>query len=149
MGIVLLFCFSGYLLPWDDLSFFATRVGISEIEKAPFVGMWLAGLVRGGPDVTIDTIGRFYVLHVTALPLAVLMLLGIHLFFIQIQGVSEPDSFAALRKRRNGIINFLPNSCLANYRSGCFSAHCWLLWQRPSSRARAGSRSLCLGARWY
>ena len=100
MGIVLLFSFSGYLLPWDDLSFFATRVGISEIEKAPVIGTWLAGLARGGPDVTTDTIGRFYVLHVTALPLAILMLIGIHLFFIQIQGVSEPDSFAALPKEK-------------------------------------------------
>ena len=63
------FGFSGYLLPWDDLSFFATRVGISEVEKAPGLGMWLANLVRGGGAVTVDTIGRFYPLHVVVMPL--------------------------------------------------------------------------------
>jgi cytochrome b6 len=96
MGIALLFAFSGYLLPWDDLSFFATRVGISEVEKAPVIGYWLADLARGSSDVTVDTIARFYVLHVAVLPAAVLLILGLHLLFIQIQGVSEPDFFAAL-----------------------------------------------------
>lgn len=92
-GLTLGFGFSGYLLPWDDLSFFATRVGISEMEKAPVVGQWLANLARGGSDVTVDTIGRFYPLHVVVLPLTVLALLGVHLVFVQIQGVSAPDSF--------------------------------------------------------
>ena len=96
MGLTMAFAFSGYLLPWDDLSFFATRVGVSEIEKGPVVGVWLANLARGGPDVTVDTIGRFYALHVTILPAILLALVGLHLLFIQIQGVSEPDSFAAL-----------------------------------------------------
>jgi cytochrome b6 len=95
-GLTLFFAFTGYLLPWDDLSFFATRVGISEMEKAPLVGEWLANLARGGSDVTVDTIGRCYLLHVAALPLVLLALLGVHLLFVQIQGVSEPDSFAAL-----------------------------------------------------
>lgn len=100
MGMILLFGFSGYLLPWDDLSFFATRVGMSEIEKAPLIGAWLADLARGGGDVTIDTIGRFYVLHVMVLPLLILAAVGVHLFFIQVQGVSEPDSFAALPENK-------------------------------------------------
>jgi quinol-cytochrome oxidoreductase complex cytochrome b subunit len=100
MGIVMLFSFSGYLLPWDDLSFFATRVGISEIGNMPVIGSWLAGLARGGAEVTTDTIGRFYLLHVTALPLVILMLVGVHLLFIQIQGVSEPDLFAALPREK-------------------------------------------------
>jgi quinol-cytochrome oxidoreductase complex cytochrome b subunit len=92
-GLTMVFGFSGYLLPWDDLSFFATRVGISEIEKTPLVGVWLANLVRGGTDVTVDTIGRFYPLHVVVLPLTVLGLLSVHLLLVQIQGVSAPDSY--------------------------------------------------------
>ena len=96
LGITLAFGFSGYLLPWDDLSFFATRVGISEIEKAPIIGVWFADLLRGSGDVTIDTIGRFYVLHVMVLPLAMLTIMSLHLFFIQLQGISETDSFTAL-----------------------------------------------------
>ena len=96
LGVAMFLGFSGYLLPWDGLAFFATRVGISEMDKVPLVGPWLAGLLRGGPEVTIDTIGRFYPLHVVVLPLLLMALLGVHLFFIQIQGVSEPDSFKAL-----------------------------------------------------
>lgn len=101
-GLAMAFGFSGYLLPWDELSFFATRVGISEIEKAPLVGGFLADLIRGGPDVTVATIGRFYPLHVVVLPLVVLGLIAAHLTFVQVQGVSEPDSFRALppEKRR-------------------------------------------------
>jgi cytochrome b6 len=106
MGLTLAFAFSGYLLPWDDLSFFATRVGVSEIEKGPVVGAWLANLARGGPDVTVDTIGRFYALHVTVLPGILLAVVGLHLLFIQIQGVSEPDSFAALPESRKSYSKF-------------------------------------------
>lgn len=111
LGLAMVFGFSGYLLPWDDLSFFATRVGISEIEKAPGIGVWLADLARGGSEVTVDTIGRFYPLHVVVLPLAVLGLLSLHLLFVQIQGVSAPDSYLALppeqQKRMNFFTEFL------------------------------------------
>ncbi|MFH1420030.1 MAG: cytochrome b N-terminal domain-containing protein [Planctomycetota bacterium] len=113
IGLMLAFGFSGYLLPWEELSFFATRVGVSEIEKAPVVGSWLAGLARGGDDVTIDTIGRFYLLHVTVLPLALLGLLGLHLVMIQIQGVSEPDTFAALPPERKRYAKFFGEFLLA------------------------------------
>lgn len=105
-GLTLFFSFSGYLLPWDDLSFFATRVGITEMEKGPVIGPWLANLLRGGPDVTTDTIGRFYVFHVTVLPLLVLGLLSVHLLFIQLQGVSEPDRFATLPAERKRYRSF-------------------------------------------
>lgn len=113
MGLTFLFGFSGYLLPWDELSFFATRVGVSEVEKAPVVGTWLAGLARGGGDVTVDTIGRFYALHVTVLPVVILALLGLHLLMIQIQGVSEPDSFAALPTEKKRYHKFFSEFLLA------------------------------------
>jgi quinol-cytochrome oxidoreductase complex cytochrome b subunit len=96
LALVMVFGFSGYLLPWDDLSFFATRVGISELEKVPGIGRFVAELARGGTDVTVDTIGRFYPLHVVVLPLLVLSIVGVHLLFVQIQGVSAPDSYHAL-----------------------------------------------------
>lgn len=95
LTLVMLFGFSGYLLPWDDLAFFAVRIGVSEMDKLPVLGPFAAGLVRGGPDVSMETIGRFYALHVVILPLLVLALIGVHLMFVQIQGVSEPDRFAA------------------------------------------------------
>lgn len=93
--LVMMFGFSGYLLPWDDLAFFAVRIGVSEMEKLPVLGTFAADLARGGPDVSMETIGRFYALHVVILPLLVLGMIALHLLLIQIQGVSEPDSFAA------------------------------------------------------
>jgi quinol-cytochrome oxidoreductase complex cytochrome b subunit len=106
LGLTMLFGFSGYLLPWDDLSFFATRVGISEVEKAPYVGTWIANLARGGSDVTVDTIGRFYPLHVVVLPLLVLAVVSVHLLFIQIQGMSAPDSYHALPPEKQESTSF-------------------------------------------
>jgi len=106
LGISLFFGFSGYLLPWDELSFFATRVGVSEVEKMPVLGGFVADLMRGGGDIGIPTIGRFYTLHVVVLPLTLLGVLGLHLLFIQIQGVSEPDSFRALPEEKKKYHNF-------------------------------------------
>lgn len=100
LAVTLLFGFSGYLLPWDELSFFATRVGIEEAEKTPVIGHYLGLLAKGGPDVSLDTLGRFYVLHVIVMPLVTVFLIGIHLFFVQVQGVSEPDSFRKLPKEK-------------------------------------------------
>ena len=155
MGLMLVFGFSGYLLPWEELSFFATRVGVSEIEKAPVVGSWLAGLARGGDDVTVDTIGRFYVLHVTVLPLLLLGLLGLHLVMIQIQGVSEPDSFAALPPERKRYDKFFGEFLVAEIPTwlllGTFVVVLSVLWPRelapeadPAASAPAGIKP-----EWY
>lgn len=106
LGLTMVFGFSGYLLPWDALSFFATRVGISEVEKAPGLGMWLANLVRGGSEVTVDTIGRFYPLHVVVMPLLVLALVTVHLLFVQVQGMSAPDSYYKLPPEKQKSVSF-------------------------------------------
>jgi cytochrome b6 len=107
LALTILFGFSGYLLPWDDLSFFAVRIGVSELEKLPLLGHLLADVARGGSDVSTETIGRFYALHVVVLPLAVLLLVGIHLLFVQVQGVSEPDAFRALPAEKKRYRPFL------------------------------------------
>ncbi|MBN2194361.1 MAG: cytochrome bc complex cytochrome b subunit [Polyangiaceae bacterium] len=106
LGLSMAFGFSGYLLPWDDLSFFATRVGISELEKAPVLGTWIADLARGGDDVTVDTIGRFYPLHVVVLPLLVMGLVSVHVLFVQLQGMSAPDRYYALPPERKKSVSF-------------------------------------------
>ncbi len=155
LGVAMFLGFSGYLLPWDSLSFFATRVGIGEIEKLPILGGWVAGLVRGGPEVTIDTIGRFYPLHVVVLPLTLMGLLGLHLFFIQVQGVSEPDSFRALppEKRRyhsffaEYLVNEIPIWLLLGTLLVAFSA----LWPRELSPEADVAAAAAAGIKpeWY
>jgi len=94
-GIVLLFLmlafgFSGYLLPWNELSFFATKVGTGIAGTVPFVGRFLLRLLRGGDEVTGATLSRFYGLHVAVLPAITTALVALHLLLVQRQGMSVP-----------------------------------------------------------
>src|SRR6185369_10833520 len=68
--IVLGFGFSGYLLPWNKLAFFATKVGTEVTGVVPVVGHFMARLLRGGDYVNGATLTRFYGLHISILPLA-------------------------------------------------------------------------------
>jgi len=89
-GLALGFGFSGYLLPWNELAFFATAVGTDSVKSVPVIGEWLLNVLRGGPDVTINTLYRFFALHVCILPIAAVGLMGIHLLFVQRQGMALP-----------------------------------------------------------
>jgi cytochrome b6 len=94
-GIVLLFLmlafgFSGYLLPWNELSFFATKVGTGIAGTVPFAGRFLLRLLRGGDEVTGATLSRFYGLHVAVLPAVTTALVALHLLLVQRQGMSVP-----------------------------------------------------------
>src|SRR3970282_3014763 len=89
-GIVLTFGFSGYLLPLNVLSFFATKVGTNVAGVVPIVGRTLLRFLRGGDDVTGATLSRFYGLHIAILPLLTTLILGLHLFLVQQQGMSVP-----------------------------------------------------------
>ena len=86
MGISL----TGYLLPWNQLSFWATTVATDCVGTAPVIGASLVELLRGGKLVGTQTLGRFYTVHVGFLPAAITVLIGIHLFLIQRTGVSTP-----------------------------------------------------------
>lgn len=87
-GVALGFGFSGYLLPWNELAFFATAVGTDSVKSVPGIGQWLLEVMRGGPDVTIHTLYRFFALHVVILPLITFGIVGVHLLFIQVQGMA-------------------------------------------------------------
>jgi len=96
-GILLLFLmlgfgFSGYLLPWNELSFFATKVGTGIAGAVPLVGRFTLRLLRGGDDVTGATLSRFYGLHVAVLPAITTALVAAHLLLVQRQGMSVPMS---------------------------------------------------------
>ena len=93
MGLFVLclaFGFSGYLLPWNQLAFFATKVGTDIMGSVPLVGPFLARLLRGGDQITGGTLTRFFGFHVAILPLCMAALLGIHLFLVQWHGMSVP-----------------------------------------------------------
>jgi quinol-cytochrome oxidoreductase complex cytochrome b subunit len=88
--IMLAFGFSGYLLPWNELSFFATKVGTGIAGSVPVIGGFLLRLLRGGDDVTGATLSRFYGLHVAVLPMLTTALIAMHLLLVQRQGMSVP-----------------------------------------------------------
>lgn len=90
LGASLAFGFTGYLLPWDELSLAATKVGTNLPKALPFVGAWLTQVMRAGEDVTGDTLSRFFIAHVSVLPLAIMAFLGVHLFLVQRHGMSGP-----------------------------------------------------------
>jgi quinol-cytochrome oxidoreductase complex cytochrome b subunit len=96
-GAVLLFLamgfgFSGYLLPWNTLAFFATKVGTEVAGQVPIVGKWIVIFLRGGEDVTGATLTRFFGFHVAVLPGITTLLLGIHILLVQRFGISVPPS---------------------------------------------------------
>ncbi|MDH4157666.1 MAG: cytochrome b N-terminal domain-containing protein [candidate division Zixibacteria bacterium] len=111
LGLALAFGFSGYLLPWNELAFFATRVGTGMAGALPVIGDDILIVMRGGEEVTGATIGRFFGLHVAILPGLFTVLLAAHLVFIQRQGMSEPlgwqNTTAAGRKMEKFFPNFL------------------------------------------
>jgi len=88
--LFLVFGFSGYLLPWNELSFFATRVGTDIAGVIPFVGKALKTFILGGPEVSGATLTRFFWLHVAVVPAIVLLVMGIHIVLVQTLGMSKP-----------------------------------------------------------
>ncbi len=118
-GVLLLFLtlgfgFSGYLLPWNELSFFATRIGTESASVVPFIGEQLVRFLRGGNDVTGATLTRFFGVHVAILPAAATGLLALHLVLVQRHGMSVPPSVEAAEKagQRPGSMPFLPHFLL-------------------------------------
>jgi quinol---cytochrome c reductase cytochrome b subunit, bacillus type len=92
---------TGYLLPFDQTAYWASVVAININGTAPFVGPFLASLLRGGAEIGPDTLARFYSLHMLVVPGALIALIGLHLYLIVRLGVTSPpwSSEAAGRER--------------------------------------------------
>ncbi|MBN1663875.1 MAG: cytochrome bc complex cytochrome b subunit [Deltaproteobacteria bacterium] len=90
--ISIFFGLSGYLLLWDERAFAAVRVATGGAGALPVFGGFIKAFLRGGMDVTGDTIVRFYAFHVSILPLLSLLMIGLHVLLVQYHGVSVPRS---------------------------------------------------------
>ena len=113
--IVLGFGFSGYLLPWNTLAFFATKVGTEMAGSVPWIGKWLLVFLRGGQEVTGATLTRFFGFHVAVLPGLATLLLAIHLLLVQHLGMSVPpgvERAAAEGRTSLRSMPFFPNFLL-------------------------------------
>jgi cytochrome b6 len=106
------FGFSGYLLPWNELAFFATKVGTDIAGVLPIVGKPLMIFLRGGEEVTGATLSRFFGFHVAVLPGIFTVLLGIHLILVQGQGMSEPLDIETASTTERKTMPFFPNFLL-------------------------------------
>jgi len=82
--------FTGYLLPWDNKAYFATKVGIEIASTIPWIGEGIKVLLQGGDTPGAVTLARFFAIHVFFLPGALLTLLGAHFYMIRKQGISGP-----------------------------------------------------------
>jgi len=113
-GVLLLFLavgfgFSGYLLPWNKLAFFATKVGTEIAGVIPLVGRPMLRFLRGGEDVTGATLTRFFGFHVAVLPAITTAIIGAHLMLVQMHGMSVPPGVDNEKVKR---MKFIPNFLL-------------------------------------
>jgi len=113
-GVVLLFIaicfgFSGYLLPWNKLAYFATKVGTEIAGVVPIVGHTMLRFLRGGDDVTGATLTRFFGFHVAVLPATATVFLAVHVLLVQLHGMSVPPS---VKDQNVTKIKFIPNFLL-------------------------------------
>ena len=117
LAVILLFGFTGYLLPWDQVAYWGTVVATEAPASIPVVGPLTREFMIGGDEVADATLGRFFVLHVFLLPLVLLGLMGLHLFLIRYQGISplsgtdEPEPTAE-EIRADGGEPFFPHHAL-------------------------------------
>src|SRR5687767_5906509 len=82
--------FTGYLLPFDQRSFWATVVGVNINGTGPLVGPYLNDFLRGGPEFTATTLSRFYAIHMLLVPGALAALMGFHLYLVAKLGTTAP-----------------------------------------------------------
>ena len=95
IGVVLLIltmtmAFTGYLLPFDQRSFWASVVGININGTGPIVGPYLSDFLRAGPELGATTLSRFYAIHMLLLPGAIIALIGAHMYLVVKLGTTAP-----------------------------------------------------------
>jgi ubiquinol-cytochrome c reductase cytochrome b subunit len=88
----LLMSFSGYLLPWDQLAYWAVTIGTSMADKAPLIGTQVKLLLLGAPSIGAGGLMRFYLLHVLFVPLVIIFVFFIHYYKVVRVGISLPSS---------------------------------------------------------
>jgi len=86
-GVILLLAtlgmgFTGYLLPWNQRSYWATVVGTEIAGTVPVVGDFILRVLRGGNDLSAVTLARFFAVHIWFLPAIIVALIGVHMYLV-------------------------------------------------------------------
>ena len=108
LGLSFAFGFSGYLLPWNQLAFFATKVGTDIAGALPVAGPFMLRFLRGGDQITGGTLTRFFGFHVAILPAMATLFVGLHVYLVQRHGMSVPPSVESAPGPRR-TMKFLPD----------------------------------------
>jgi len=81
--LIMIANFTGYLLPWDQLAYWAITIFTGMLEYLPGAGRWLQELIRGGAEVGPDTLMNFYALHTAVIPAALVTLMMLHFWRVR------------------------------------------------------------------
>ena len=90
ISLTLVFGYTGYLLPWDQLAYWAGTIGVNMALSIPLAGQWVAQLLFGGFTLSQATLQRMYILHVFFLPFITTAIIAIHIGIVWMQGIAEP-----------------------------------------------------------
>jgi cytochrome b6 len=90
ISLTMVFGYTGYLLPWDQLAFWAGQIGVEMSLSIPLIGEWVAQLLFGGFTLSQSTVQRMYILHVFLLPFVTTALIAVHIGIVWMQGIAEP-----------------------------------------------------------
>jgi quinol-cytochrome oxidoreductase complex cytochrome b subunit len=103
--IVLMLSFTGYLLPWDQLAYWAITVSTNIAGTVPFIGEFLRRFMLGGVEVGQPALVRFYAMHIAILPILLVVLLAVHFWRIRKDGgISSPDEYTRLQSEQGGSV---------------------------------------------
>jgi quinol-cytochrome oxidoreductase complex cytochrome b subunit len=124
IGLALLLCvlssnFTGYLLPWDQLSYWAITICTGMIGYVPLIGEWLEGVVRGGPEIGSATLINFYTFHTTVVPVLLIVLMAWHFWRVRkARGVVVPRVPGEDLEARPESVLALPNLLMREFAVG-------------------------------
>jgi menaquinol-cytochrome c reductase cytochrome b subunit len=97
--LTLMMALTGYLLPFDQRSFWATVVAVNLNSSGPIIGPYLADFLRGGAEFGATTISRFYAIHMLLVPGLIAALIGAHLYLVAKLGTTAPPWLKAEKRR--------------------------------------------------
>ena len=153
--LILISNFTGYLLPWDQLAFWAVTICTGMLEYLPGLGVWLQKLIRGGEDVGQATLAVFFTAHVVMVPLCLFLLMPFHFWRVRKAGgvvvgrSSVPDS-----EGKEKYISTVPNLVIRELVVGlvliAFIMVCSLIFNAPlETQANPGLSPNPTKAPWY
>ncbi len=110
LAAVLASNFTGYLLPWDQLSYWAVTICTGMFSYVPWIGGWLQQAARGGPELGASTLILYYTFHTTLLPVALVLLMGFHFWRVRkAGGVVDPRPAGEIDEEQPEWVSTLPD----------------------------------------